>query len=326
MRRREFIRALGGAAAWPLTARGQQLAMPVVGFLGPGSAAGYVPFLTAFREGLSASGYVEGRNVTIEYRWANDRYDLLHALAADLVNHRVSVLATGGATAAALAAKNATTTIPIVFAIGADPVKFGLVASLNRPGGNVTGVSFFANALMAKRLEVLGELLPGTDKFSMLINPSNPNAVSDTQEVLSAASALGRQVFVVKATEQRELDEVFNSLTRQQVRALLVLPDALFTSRPQQLSILAAHHRLPAIYPNRLFPDAGGLMSYGTDQLEAYREAGRYVGRILKGEKPSDLPVVQSTKFEFVINLKTARTLGLDIPAKLLAIADEVIE
>ena len=213
-----------------------------------------------------------------------------------------------------------------MFAIGADPVKFGLVASLNRPGGNVTGVSFFANALMAKRLEVLGELLPGTDKFSMLINPSNPNAVSDTQEVLSAASALGRQVFVVKATEQRELDEVFNSLTRQQVRALLVLPDALFTSRPQQLSVLAAHHRLPAIYPNRLFPDAGGLMSYGTDQLEAYREAGRYVGRILKGEKPSDLPVVQSTKFEFVINLKTARTLGLDFPAKLLAIADEVIE
>jgi len=326
MRRRECLTLLGGAAAWPLTVRAQQASMPVVGFLGPGSAAGYVPFLTAFREGLSASGYVEGRNVTIEYRWANDRYDLLHALATDLVNHRVSVLATGGATAAALAAKNATTTIPIVFAIGADPVKFGLVASLNRPGSNVTGVSFFANALMAKRLEVLVELLPGTDKFSMLINPSNPNAVSDTQEVLSAASALGRQVLVVKATEQRELDEVFNSLTRQQVRALLVLPDALFTSRPQQLSILAAHHRLPAIYPNRLFPDAGGLMSYGTDQLEAYREAGRYVGRILKGEKPSDLPVVQSTKFEFVINLKTARTLGLDIPAKLLAIADEVIE
>jgi putative tryptophan/tyrosine transport system substrate-binding protein len=326
LKRRDFISVLGGAVAWPLAARAQQAAMPLVGFLGPASAAGYVPFLTAFREGLSASGYVEGRNVTIEYRWANDRYDLLPALATDLVNRRVSALATGGATAAALAAKNATTTIPVVFSIGADPVKFGLVASLNRPGGNVTGVSFLANALMAKRLEVLGELLPGTDKFAVLINPSNPNAVSDTQDVLSAASALGRQVFVVKATEQRELDEVFNSLTRQQARALLVLPDALFTSRPQQLSILAAHHRLPAIYPNRLFSDAGGLMSYGTDQLEAYREAGRYVGRILKGERPSDLPVVQSTKFEFVINLKTARTLGIDIPAKLLAIADEVIE
>ena len=216
LKRRDFISVLGGAVAWPLAARAQQAAMPLVGFLGPASAAGYVPFLTAFREGLSASGYVEGRNVTIEYRWANDRYDLLPALATDLVNRRVSALATGGATAAALAAKNATTTIPVVFSIGADPVKFGLVASLNRPGGNVTGVSFLANALMAKRLEVLGELLPGTDKFAVLINPSNPNAVSDTQDVLSAASALGRQVFVVKATEQRELDEAFNSLIRQQ--------------------------------------------------------------------------------------------------------------
>jgi putative ABC transport system substrate-binding protein len=328
MRRREFITLLGGAAAvsWPLAGRAQQPAMPEVGFLGPTSAAGFVPFLTAFREGLSASGYVEGRNVTIEYRWANDRYDLLPVLATDLVNRRVSVIATGGATAAALAAKNATTTIPVVFAIGADPVKFGLVASLNRPGGNVTGVSFLANALMAKRLEILGELLPGTDKVGVLINPSNPNADSDTQDVLSAASALNRQVFVVKATEQRELDEAFNSLIRQQAGALLILPDALFLSRAEQLSILAAHHRLPAIYTNRRFPDAGGLMSYGTDQLEAFRELGRYVGRILKGEKPSDLPVTQSTKFELVLNLKTAKTLGIEIPPTLLALADEVIE
>jgi putative ABC transport system substrate-binding protein len=326
MKRRDFITLLGGAVAWPMAARAQQPAMPVIGFLSPTSATGFAPFLTAFREGLNERGYAEGRNVKIEYRWANDRYDLLPALATDLVNRRVSAIVTLGGTAAALAAKNATKTIPVVFAVGADPVKFGLVTSFNRPSGNVTGVSFLANALMAKRLGILHELLPGTDKFGVLINPSNPNADSDMQEVLSAANALNLQLLVVKATHEREFDDVFNSLIRQQAGALLVLPDTLFLSRPQQLSILVAHHRLPTIYTNRRFPDAGGLMSYGTDQLEAFRETGRYVGRIIKGEKPSDLPVVQSTKFEFVINLKTARTLGIDIPAKLLAIADEVIE
>jgi len=327
MKRREFITLVGGTAvAWPLAARAQQPAMPVIGFLGPASAEGYSPFLRAFRQGLEENGFTEGRNVAIEYRWANDSYELLPVLAADLARQQVAVIATGGATAAALAAKTATATIPVVFTIGADPVKFGLVASLNRPGGNVTGVSFLANSLMAKRLELLRELLPAAGKLGVLVNPNNPNAESDTRDVLSAANLLGRQVLIVNAVNERELDEAFANLRQQQAAALLVMPDAVFTSRPKQLATLATLHKLPALYPNRLFPDAGGLISYGTDQLDAYRQAGRYVARILRGERPAELPVVQSTKFELVINLKTAKALGISVPQTLLATADEVIE
>ena len=326
MRRREFITLLGSAAAWPLAARAQQRPIPVIGFLGPTSSTGYAPYVAAFRQGLGAGGFIDGKDVAIEYRWADDQPDRLPTLAAELVRRPVAIIATVGATAAALGAKQATTTIPIVFAVGADPVKLGLVASMNRPGGNVTGVSFLSNALGAKRLELLCELVPSAAVIGVLANPSNPNALSDVRDVEAAAISLGRSVEIVQAGAERDLDVALAGLVERRVAALLVLPDALFLGRPQRIADLVARHKLPAMYSNRVYTEVGGLMSYGSVPTEAFREAGIYTARILKGEKPSDLPVVQSIKFELVINLQTAKALGLNVPAKLLALADGVIE
>jgi putative tryptophan/tyrosine transport system substrate-binding protein len=326
-RRRDFITLLGGAAAaWPLAARAQQPAMPTIGFLGPASADGYASYVESFRQGLSAAGFVEGRNVAVEYHWADNQLDRLPALAAELVAHRVTVIATGGATAAALAAKAATSSIPIVFAIGADPVKFGLVASMNRPGGNVTGVSFLANTLVAKQLQLLQGLLPAYGVIGVLVNPGNPNAVSDSTQAQAAATSLRLKVHVVHTVAERDFDAAFDDLGRAQASAVLVFPDALFTDVRGRLVDLAIRHKLPVLYPERSYVEAGGLMSYGSSRTDAFREAGIYVGRILRGEKPSDLPVIQASKFELVINLKTAKALSLEIPPTLLALADEVIE
>ena len=300
--------------------------MPVVGFLGPATAAGYVPHIKGFRQGLGETGFIEGTNVAVEYRWADNQLDRLPALATELARRPVAVLVTGGSSAAALAAKGATTTIPVVFAVGGDPVKIGLVASMNRPGGNVTGVSFLANVLVAKQLELLRTLVPGATAIGVLVNPNNPNAASDIAHVESAARSLGLRFDIVRAGTEPEFDAAFAALATQQAAALLVIPDALFTSARQQVAALAARHRLPTIYTTRLYPEAGGLVSYGTDITDALRQVGRYTGRILKGEKPAELPVVQPTKFELVINLATAKALGLAIPDRLLALADEVIE
>ena len=327
MRRREFITLLGGAAAtWPRAARAQQPAPPTIGFLGPASADGYAPYVEGFRQGLSAAGFVEGGNVAVEYRWADNQLDRLPALAAELVARRVAVIATGGATAAALAAKAATSSIPIVFAIGADPVKFGMVVSMNRPGGNVTGVSFLANTLVAKQLQLLQGLLPASGVIGVLVNPGNPNAVSDSTQAQAAATSLRLKVHVVHTVAERDFDAAFDDLGRAQASAVLVFPDALFAGARGRLAELATRHKLPVLYPDRSYVEAGGLMSYGSSRTDAYREAGIYVGRILRGEKPSDLPVIQASKFELVINLKTAKTLSLEIPPTLLALADEVIE
>jgi putative ABC transport system substrate-binding protein len=331
IRRREFITLLGGAAVAPLSlwqraVRAQPSAIPVIGFLGPASPAGWTSYLDGLRRGLGEAGFVEGRNIAIEYRWADNQIDRLPALAAELVRHPVAVIVTGSATAAALAAKAATTTIPVVFAVGADPVKFGLVASMNRPGGNVTGVSFLSNALVAKQLELLQELVPAATVIGVLVNPNNPNAASDSRDVQVAAAALRRKVHLVHAGSERDLDAAFSSLVAARAAALLVFPDALFITARERLAVLAARHNLPAIYSNRLYPEAGGLISYGTSVMEGYRQAGVYAGRILKGAKPSDLPVVQSVKFELVINLNTAKALGLTVPMTLQARADEVIE
>ncbi len=316
MRRREFLGVLGSTAvAWPLAARAQQAAPPTIGFLGPASADGYASYVEGFRQGLSAAGFVEGRNVAVEYLWADNQLDRLPALAAELVARRVAVIATGGATAAALAAKAATSSIPIVFAIGADPVKFGLVVSMNRPGGNVTGVSFLANTLVAKQLQLLQGLLPASGVIGVLVNPGNPNAVSDSLKV-----------HVVHTVAERDFDAAFDDLGRAQASAVLVFPDALFTDVRGRLVDLASRHKLPVLYPDRSYVEAGGLMSYGSSRTDAYREAGIYVGRILRGEKPSDLPVIQASKFELLINLKAAAALSLEIPPTLLALADEVIE
>ena len=317
---------LGGAAACPLAARAQQPGVPIIGFLGPGTSAGFAPSLTGFRQGLSEAGYVEGKNVAIEYRWADNENERLPALAAELVGRRVAVIATGGATAAVIAAKAATSTIPIVFAIGGDPVKFGLVASLNRPGGNVTGVSFLSNLLVAKQLELLRELIPAAATIGALVNPNNPNAESDEKSIEAAAISLGRQIHFVHAGNEHDLNIAFASLVEHHAAGLLIFPDALFSSLREQLADLVARHKLPAIYSNRLYAEAGGLMSYGANQIDAFRQAGIYAGRILDGGKPSDLPVMQSTKLELVINLKTAKALGLDVPATLLVRADQVIE
>jgi putative ABC transport system substrate-binding protein len=325
--RRDFITLLGGAAAaWPLAARAQQPGMPVVGFLGPASADGYVSYIEGFRQGLSAAGFVEGRNVAVQYHWADNQLDRLPALAAELVARRVTVIATGGASAAALAAKAATSSIPIVFAIGADPVKFGLVVSMNRPGGNVTGVSFLANTLVAKQLQLLQSLLPAPGVIGVLVNPGNPNAVSDSTQAQAAATSLRLKVRVVHTVAERDFDAAFDDLGRAQASAVLVFPDALFTDVRGRLVDLASRHKLPVLYPERSYVEAGGLISYGSSRTDAFREAGIYVGRILRGEKPSDLPVMQASKFELVINLKTAKALGLEIPPTLLALADEVIE
>ena len=324
MKRREFITMLGGAVAWPLAAPAQQPAMPVIGFLNSSSPQAYVGRLRAFQQGLSETGYVDGRNVAIEYRWAEDHYERLPAHAVELAGRQVSVIA-ATPTVAALAAKAATTTIPIVFLFGGDPVEAGLVASLNRPGGNITGVSFLSGALGQKLLELLHELVPAATSIALLANPANPVAakLTDFQE---AARALSLRQLVLEASSERDIDLVFASLVQQRAGALIVQAEPLFFNRRDQLLALAARHEIPAIYPYREFPAAGGLMSYGASLADAYRQQGTYVGKILRGAKPADLPVMQSSKFELVINLKTAKTLGLEVPLPLLIRADELID
>ena len=324
MRRREFIAGLGSATAWPLAARGQQAAMPVIGFLVNRVRENAPNALAALRKGLSETGFVEGRNVTIEL-FANNATDRLPEVVADLVRRRVTVIAASGL-APALAAKSATATIPIVFRIGADPVRYGLVASLNRPGGNVTGVTDIGVDLGPKRLGLLHELLPRASRFAALVNPTNPATESRIAEVTAAALAIGRSVDVVPASTDREIDAAFASLVQKRIDALWVSSDALFINRRLQLTTLAAHHRLPAIYSNHDSVEVGGLMSYGTNILESLYQVGIYTGRILKGEKPSDLPVTRPTKYEMVINLTTAKALGIEVPETLLATADEVIQ
>jgi putative ABC transport system substrate-binding protein len=327
MTRREFITLLGGAAVvWPLSARSQQPAMPVIGFLDPESLEPTAHLVAAFRTGLSEIGYIEGRNVTIEFRWAYNDRDRLPDLATDLVRRRVTVIATPGGIAATLVAKAATATIPIVFMASGDPVQAGLAMSLSRPGGNTTGVSFMTGEIAAKQVGLMHELIPHFGRLAVLVNPKNPSAEPLTRDVQAAALTIGCQIEVFAANSNRDIDTVFPSLVQKRADGLLVSPDPLFTARRAQLLILATHHRLPAVYFDRVFTDIGGLMSYGANLAEQYRQVGIYVGRILKGERPSDLPVIRPTKFEFVINLQTARTLGLTVPATLLATADEVIE
>jgi putative ABC transport system substrate-binding protein len=324
--RRQFVSAIGGAAvAWPFAARAQQSALPVIGFLHSASPAPFANVVGAFRQGLGETGYVEGKNVAIEYRWAENQIDRLPALAADLVRQQVAVVAAGGP-AAARAAKIATTTIPIVFMVGADPVESGLVASLNRPVGNLTGVGILINVLAPKQLEVLHELVPKATAVGMLVNPDSPNAEADTREVQAAARSLGHQVIVLNARTETDIDVAFATLVQRQAGGVVLISDPLIFDRRVQIIVLAARHALPTIYPPRDFAVAGGLVSYGTNLADAYRQVGVYTGRILKGEKPADLPVQLSTKVELIINLKTANALGLTVPLTLLGRADEVIE
>jgi putative ABC transport system substrate-binding protein len=328
MRRREFIKIVAGSAigTLPLASFAQQGAMPVVGFINAASAENFKRQVAAFLEGLAQTGYIDGEKVKVEYRWAEGRYDQMPAMMAELLGRQAAVISVTGSTAAVQAAMAATRTIPIVFVIGGDPVKFGLVASLNRPGGNVTGVSFLVNLLVAKQLGLLHELIPGATNFGFLVNPNNPNAEADTNNARLAVDALGRKIIVVKARTREDIDDAFTQLTQERANALLISADPLFSGSREQLAALAARHTLPAMFNSREFALAGGLLSYGPDQADAYREAGIYVGRILSGEKASDLPVVQPTKFELLINIKTARSLGLNVPPLLLARADEVVE
>ena len=320
--RRKFLATLGGAAAWPLAARAQQAAMPVVGFLNGASADGYAISARAFRQGLKDTGYVEGENVAIEYRWAEGQYDRLPALAADLVRRKVDVIAANSA--AMLPARAATTTIPIVFNTSLDPVQLGLVASLSRPGGNVTGVTSLNVEVGPKRLELLHELVPAANVIGLLVNPNNPNAQTLSRDLQVAARKLGLQLHVLHAGNERDFDRVFEALVR--AGALVIGTDAFLTSHSERLAALALHHGMPAIYQYPEFTAAGGLMSYGGSIMEAFRTAGVYAGRILKGEKPADLPVQQITKVELIINLKTAKALGITVPLPLSGRADEVIE
>jgi ABC-type uncharacterized transport system substrate-binding protein len=328
VRRREFIKIAAGAATGtlPLPSYAQQAAMPVVGFINAASAESYKRQVAAFLKGLAQNGYVDGQNLKVEYRWAEGQYDQMPALIAELLGRQAAVISVTASTAAVQAAMATTRTIPIVFVIGGDPVKFGLVASLNQPGGNVTGVSFLVNLLVAKQLGLLQELIPGATNFGFLVNPNNPNAESDTNNARLAADALDRKIVLVKARTREAIDHAFTQLTQERADALLISADPLFSGSREQLAALAARHTLPAMFNSREFALAGGLLSYGPDQADAYREAGIYVGRILSGEKPSDLPVVQPTKFELVINIKTAKSLGLNVPPLLLARADEVVE
>ncbi len=328
MKRRDFITALGGAAAiWPLTARAQQPSMPVVGLLSGGTLETDAFRVSAFRQGLAESGYAVGRNVTLEYRGASGRYDQLPALANELVDSQVKVIVTLGPTLAALAAKAASTTIPIVFFIGADPVKVGLVASLNRPGGNITGVSLLFNVIVAKQFETLREAVPtAAASIGLLVNPANSNAESDTSDAQAAAQVLAQKLVVVHAGSDKELENAFTTLAGERVAALLVTADVFLRSRVDHLAALALRHQLPMLTPWRECTTAGGLMSYGASQTEGHRQQGIYAGHILKGEKLGELPVIQPTKFQFVLNLKTAKTLNLSLPPTLQVGADEVIE
>jgi putative tryptophan/tyrosine transport system substrate-binding protein len=326
MKRRDFISLLGGAAAWPVMARAQQAAIPVIGYLSAGSPETSAHLVTAFRKGLNESGYIEGGNVAIEFHWANNQFERLPDLAADLVRRGVAVIATTGGIEAALAAKATTTIIPIVFAVGGDPVQLGIVTSLSSPGGNVTGVTGMSAELSGKRVGLVHELAPKATSLAVLVNPATQSAESAVTDVKEAASTIGMQVVVLSATNSREIDVAFATFVQKRAAALLVASDPLFISRRVQLATLAVKHTVAAIFPFREDTEAGGLMSYGPNIADANRQAGVYTGRILKGEKPGDLPVLQPTKFEFIINLQTARILGIEVPPGLLAIADEVIE
>jgi putative ABC transport system substrate-binding protein len=328
MQRREFITLLGGAAAaWPLAVRAQQPTMPVVGFLGSASPDQYAIRMRAFRQGLKEAGYVEGQNVAIEYRWAEGQNNRLPVLAAELVQRQVAVIVAGGGTASAVAAKAATATMPIVFAVAVDPVKIGLVLSLNRPGGNLTGITDLNAEVGPKRLELLRELIPTATIIALLVNPTNPIlAETFTRALKAAASTLGLQLHVLQASTERDFDPVFAALVQLRADALVIMPDNFFNARSEQLAALTLRHAVPAIFEYRPFVAAGGLISYGSNEMEYYRLLGAYTGRVLKGEKPTDLPVVQSTKVELIINLKTAKTLGINVPNTLIGRADEVIE
>jgi putative ABC transport system substrate-binding protein len=328
MKRREFITLLGGAAvAWPLAARAEQTALPVIGFINGGTADGAARYAAAFRKGLSETGYLEGQNVMVEYHWLEGQYDRAPAVAAVLVHRQVTVIAVPGLTSAALAAKAATPTIPIVFGIGDDPVRLGLVTSLARPAGNATGINFFAQEITSKRLGLLHELMPKATRIAVLVNPRNAESTEVTlKEVRETARTLGLEIRVLNASTRGEIDAAFAAIARERADALFVAGDGLFTSRRVQCATLAARDRLPAMYGTRELVEAGGLMSYGTSVSDMFHQVGVYTGRILKGARPADLPVLQSTKFEFVINLQTARALGIEVPNSIQLLADELIE
>ena len=327
MRRREFITLLGGAAAWPLTARAQQPPLPVIGFLSSASPDLYAIRLRAFHQGLKDAGYVEGQNVAVEYRWAEGQNNRLPVLAAELVHRQVDVIVAGGGTPSAVAAKAATATIPIVFAVGVDPVALGLVTSLNRPGGNLTGITNMNVEVGPKRLELLRELIPTATSIALLVNPTSPNLAEPfTRSMKAAASTLGLQLHVLQASTEQDFDRVFAALAQSRANALVIMPDVFFDTKSEQLAALTLRHAVPAIFQFRPFVVAGGLMSYGSNETDNYRLLGTYTGRVLKGEKPADLPVVQSTKVELILNLKTAKALGLTVPLPLIGRADEVIE